>query len=272
MKIQRSEYQEELEIAVEAAESSGDIMDNYREEKISVKDTKSSEVDIITQADHDCQEKIVEIIEEEFPEDGFIGEENLNSKSENSRNWVIDPIDGTLNFKKGHKYFCTSIALEVDGETKVGVVYSPESGLDQLFYSVEGEGAYIRRDEHHEELRPSNHRGIEGGFFQLTFIKKHSDSRWKTHQKVLESFRARDARYLKQGSLALSACKVAEGVFDGVIEYGWKWDFSAARLILSEAGGSYRYRPEKSEGLDEFIGCNGRFQEELNQLLDDSRP
>jgi fructose-1,6-bisphosphatase/inositol monophosphatase family enzyme len=102
-------------------------------------------------------------------------------------------------------------------------------------------------------------------------IKKHSDERWQTHSNLLEALRDKDSRYLKQGSLALSVSKVAEGVFDGVIEYGWRWDFSAAKLILSEAGGSYRYRPESSDGLDEFVGSNSLLQNELVELLDDAR-
>ena len=259
-------------MAIEAAEASGRIMDDYREGRIDVKNTKSSEVDIVTQADHDCQEKIVEIIKREFPEDGFVGEEDLNSGSENNRNWVIDPVDGTFNFKKGHEYCCTSIGLEVDGETKLGVVYSPSSGLGQMFYAVEGEGAFLREDDKDKRLETSSHETVEGSLLQLTLIKNHSNERWKTHSNLLEALKDRDSRYLKQGSLALSVCKVAEGVFDGVIEYGWQWDFSAAKLILSEAGGNYRYRPESSDGLDEFVGSNGYMQKDLVEVLDDARP
>lgn len=272
MRIHDSEFQTELEVAIQAVKASGKIMDDYREGRIDVKDTKSSEVDIVTQADHDCQEEIVEIIRREFPEDGLVGEEDLNSESEKGRNWVIDPIDGTFNFKKGHEYFCTSIGLEVDGETKVGVVYSPSSGLGQMFYAVDSKGSFVREDDKDKRLETSDPETVEGSLLQLTLIKKHSDDRWQTHSNLLEALKHRDSRYLKQGCLALSVCKVAEGVFDGVIEYGWQWDFSAARLILSEAGGSYRYRPESSDGLDEFVGSNSHLQNELVELLDDARP
>lgn len=271
MKLQDSNFQDELEVAVEAAEAAGKIIDEYRQEKIEVKETKTGETDIVTQADEDAQKAIVESIKQHYPEDNFLGEEDLTEDNGSSRTWIIDPIDGTFNFQKGHEYFCTSIALEKKGETKVAAVYSPDSGLNELFYAVKGEGAYLRKDGEHEELETSDQEKLKGGLLQLTMITRINDKRWKSFHNIIAELREREVRYLKQGCLVLSGCKVAQGIFDGTIQYGWKWDFAASKLIQEEAGAIVRHREKESGKLDETITSNGKIQEELEDLLDSSK-
>ena len=271
MKIQNSDFQEELEVAVEAAETAGEIIGEYREEKIEVKDTKTDETDIVTQADEDAQEAIVETIKQHYLEDNFLGEEDLTEDNDSDRTWIIDPIDGTFNFQKGHEYFCTSIALEKDGETKVAAVYSPESGLNELFYAAKGEGAYLREDGEHEKLGTSDQEQLTGGLLELTMITRMSDDRWNNFHTIIAELREREVRYLKQGCLVLSGCKVAQGIFDGTIQYGWKWDFAAAKLIQKEAGGKVRHREKESGKLDETVTSNSKIQTQLEKLLDNSK-
>ena len=102
-------------------------------------------------------------------------------------------------------------------------------------------------------------------------ITRMSDDRWQRYHDIIAELREREVRYLKQGCLALSGCKVAQGVFDGTIQYGWKWDFAAAKLIQKEAGGEVRYRERESGSLDETVTSNGKIQEELENLLDSSK-
>lgn len=271
MEIQGSAFQDEIRLAVEAAESAGEIIDEYREEKIEVKDIKTDKTDIVTQADEDAQEAIVETIKQQYPEDNFLGEEDLTEENGSSRTWIVDPIDGTFNFQKGHEYFCTSIALEEDGETKVAAVYSPESGLNELFYAVKGEGAYLRKNGKHVKLETSDQEKLTGGMLEITMITRISDKRWNSFHNIIAELREREVRYLKQGCLVLSGCKVAQGVFDGTIQYGWKWDFAAAKLIQKEAGGKVRYRGKESGKLDETVTSNGKIQGELEKLLQESK-
>lgn len=271
MKIRDSDYQKEFEVALNAIEKAGEILDEYREDKIEIKDTKTDATDIVTRADEEAQEVIVEIIKSTFPKDSFLGEEGLKENNESDRTWIIDPVDGTSNFQNGHEYFCTSIALEVDNEIKIGVVNSPNSGLGELFYSVKEEGAYLRKDGKHEKLKVSEQDQLTGGLLQLTMITRISDDRWESFRNIISELREREVRYLKQGSLVLSGCKVAQGIFDGTIQYGWKWDFAAAELIQEEAGGKVRPREKESEGLDETVTSNGNIQKNLEELLDNSK-
>lgn len=271
MKIQNSDFQDELEVAVEAAETAGEIIDEYREEKIEVKDTKTDETDIVTQADEDAQEAIVETIKQTYPEDNFLGEEDLREDNNSDRTWIIDPIDGTFNFQKGHEYFCTSIALEVNGETKVAVVYSPESGLNELFYAAKGKGAYLRKDGEHEELETSDQEVLEQALIEVnSSAAMRNDKLWKQHLELISSLREEKA-YTKSLCGILAGCKVAQGVFDGTIWHCRKWDIAAAKLIQKEAGGKVRHREKESGKLDETVTSNGKIQEELEELLDNSK-
>ncbi|MDY6766298.1 MAG: inositol monophosphatase family protein, partial [Candidatus Nanohaloarchaea archaeon] len=102
---------------------------------------KSSYTDLVTEADHAVQETVVETIAAEFPGDGFLAEEDDLRPEGEDRVWVIDPIDGTTNFAHGFPYYCTSIALQVDGEPVVGVVNRPPQ--EELFTAVRGGGASL---------------------------------------------------------------------------------------------------------------------------------
>ena len=139
-----SRFSEELTVALEAAEKAGEIIDEYAAGKAKVEGQKSSGNDIFTEAELKCQEVIVETVTEAFPEDSFLAEEDLdyNEENEDGRKWIVDPIDGTSNFQRGLEYFCTSIAFEVDGDKKLGVVYSPEKGISKLFFALKNRGAY----------------------------------------------------------------------------------------------------------------------------------
>lgn len=267
MEIKNSKYQKELEAALEAAEKAGQIMDSYRDEEILVKDRKTGLTDIVTQADEDCQNIILNTIKDSFPEDSFLGEEKLDENNDSDRTWIIDPIDGTFNFQKGLDYFCTSIALEVGKEIKLGVVYSPKSGLNKLFYGVEDSGAYLEEDNHSKRLETSEQRKLPGSLIQVEMLEKH-EGRWSLYKKTLDHLREKNAQFRKEGSVALNLCKTAEGSFDGSIDYAFTWDFAAARLIVKEAGGKIRYRENESGELNEAVTSNSKLQETLESMLD----
>lgn len=134
------DFEEELQTAFRAGEDAGEVIDSFVENGFETEDKEDGST--VTEADRKAQEKVVEVISERFPEDGFLGEEEGLSPSGENRFWVIDPIDGTFNFDHGFSHFCVSIALKVEGETVLGVVYSPESSADDTYLAVKGEGAY----------------------------------------------------------------------------------------------------------------------------------
>lgn len=118
--IDNSKYFEELETGFRAAEEAVKIIDECAESGFDteMKDDGSK----VTEADKKSQEKIVEIISEDFPDDGFLGEEEDLTPNGEDRVWVVDPVDGTFNFVHGFSHYCVSIALKVDGETVLGII------------------------------------------------------------------------------------------------------------------------------------------------------
>ena len=126
----------ELQVASAAARAAGAIhVDRYeRLERI----VHKSEKDVVTEVDHLSEEAILRTIREAFPEDGYLAEESGVSGPPASRLWVIDPLDGTVNYANGLPFFAVSIALVIDGEPRLGVILDPLR--DELFHAVAERG------------------------------------------------------------------------------------------------------------------------------------
>jgi len=258
-----SRFSEELTVALEAAEKAGEIIDEYAAGKAKVEGQKSSGNDIFTEADLKCQEVIVETVTEAFPEDSFLAEEDLDYNEENKdgRKWIVDPIDGTSNFQRGLEYFCTSIAFEVDGDKKLGVVYSPEKGISKLFFALKNKGAY-RADS------PSDFDSMEGievsevsEFDEsLVFSRISNFEGEHENQKHLWSSLAEkdfDLRYMSAGALEL--CRVAEGVGEAFMSHTESmWDLAAGELIVREAGGKVEVEVSSVSGKQKILASNGK--------------
>lgn len=263
------QYKRELDAALEAAERAGEIMDRYQENGVDVKNTKDSHLDIVTAADHECQDTIVEKLSDEFPQDGFIGEEDLDD-SDSNRVWIIDPIDGTTNFQRGFPYYCTSIALRIDGEMTVGVVHSPESSLDRTFAAVQDYGAFEIVDGERKKLSVSDHSSIKGAMV-VVGEDEHAPALQplvqETQKRVLNS--GGQLRHMVAGALDISM--VAAGVFDACLHHCRVWDMAAASVILREAGGKVDYHDREADNLLETVSTNGNVQEEFVEMYEGSK-
>lgn len=266
MEFDSLDYREELEVCLEASAKAGNIMDRYSKGRARVKEEKKAATDIVTEADLKSQEAVVDAISEEFPNDGFLGEEEHLEPEGEERIWIIDPVDGTSNFKAGFDYYCVSIALEVGGETKLGVVYSPEEALNQVFLAVKGEGSFKAEGmdlENAEKIKVSERNDLEGSmvFSRLTDF---FENEFEQQKELLADMVSNQVNFRFAGAGALELCKVAEGVADGFISnVESRWDFAAGKLILEEAGGTVE--TEVSDFDDKYIvtASNGRVQEEL---------
>ena len=120
-----------LQFAIQCALESGRIQSEYFQKRIGIH--YKGEIDIVTDVDIACQKKIIELIENSYPDDYVIAEEKSNVFDEKRNKWIVDPLDGTTNYAHGYPFFCTSIAYEIMGEVKVGVVYNPI--FNELFFS-----------------------------------------------------------------------------------------------------------------------------------------
>jgi myo-inositol-1(or 4)-monophosphatase len=266
--MEESEFSREIDVALEAARKAGTLMDEYRGND-SISYRKDGVNDIVTEADRACQEKIVETISREFPEDDFKGEEDLKPEGGTDRVWVIDPIDGTTNFHSGWTYFCTSIALRTRSGYSVGVVHSPSSGIGKTWMAVKGEGAYVLNEgeslEDRTRIRVSERSDLRSSFFTC-FQSPDNDERRAIEREVVSELTSRDMNYRECGSGALTLPEIAEGGLDARFDFVDEWDYAAASLILEEAGGSFEKIGERF-GKDTVIATNGKIHGKFKTVI-----
>lgn len=262
---------DELRIAHRAAIEAGSIAgdeDGSDLREASETESKEGANDLVTAIDRACQDRIVEIISNAFPEDTIVGEENDEEVTGEGREWIVDPIDGTANFSTGFPYYCISIALRVDGVGRVGIVHSPDVALGRTYYAVAGEGAY-RSDDHTldgKRLSVSDHDTLEKS---IVFIRLSDRSRaWRaTDMAIATALVERGSMVRRPGSAALNYCHIAEGRGDGYIILSISdWDVAAGELIVKEAGGAVYDRPIEG-GKRKVIASNGQIQDQLRDIV-----
>ena len=216
-----------LKLAVEIAKSAGALL-LERPEKLSV-DTKSSEIDIVTQMDKASEKLIVEAILAARPDDGIIGEEGADRASKSGYTWVIDPIDGTVNYFYNMHGWSVSIAIRDSEGVAVGVVYAPT--INSMYTAVRGGGAYLNgKTIKCNDPVELNRAMLSTGFHYRAEVRSIEVEQFN---KLI--MQVRDVR--RNGSAAIDICHVAAGLVDGYYEMGlYPWDRDAADLIATEAG------------------------------------
>jgi myo-inositol-1(or 4)-monophosphatase len=231
-----------LATAVEGALIAGRIQRRYFRTNITVE--KKGPIDLVTAADLEVEQAFRRLIASRFPSHAVLGEESAADPEDSRRShrWIIDPVDGTTNFAHGLALFCVSIALEIDGQLEVGVVYDPVA--NELFTAERGQGARCNG----ERIHVSDRSTLIDGMLVTGFPYSVRDQP-ATQVAVFTAF-LRTARAVRRlGSAALDLCYVAAGRFDGFWEVQLNpWDFAAGVLIVTEAGGrvtDYAGRPLK---------------------------
>ena len=254
----------DVAFAVDLAGRAGALLAD-RPESLTV-ETKTTDTDVVTHMDQLAESLIVSAIELSRPEDGLLGEEGAAKKSTSGQRWVIDPIDGTVNYLYQLPHWCVSIAL-VEEETNqgvVGVVFAP--ALNSMFIALAGSGAYRVVGDKITKLQVSTEEKL-GQSLVGTGFGYAADRR--AHQaQVLTSVlpNVRDIRRL--GSCALDLCLVASGELDAYYERGVKpWDHAAGTLIVREAGGQVNglHDDQPSESL--ILAANKKVMPELLRIL-----
>jgi 3'(2'), 5'-bisphosphate nucleotidase len=188
----------------------------------------------VTQADYAANNLIVGALRREFPGDGLLSEESVDTKErlQHRRVWIIDPLDGTSGFIDGNGDFAVQIGLAQDGEAVFGVVYLP--AIDVLYWAVRGAGAWVLRPEAEaSRLRVSGERDFAR--MRLAASRSHRSPRMN---RVVESFNFKEE--VRRGSVGIKVGLIVEGQCDLYIHLSPRtkqWDTCAPEAILREAGG-----------------------------------
>jgi len=218
-----------LEAAIAAARAAGEIaLGSFRTELAVERKADGSPV---TRADRACEQRIVEVLGERFPDFGFFGEEFGESSGKAGARWIIDPIDGTKSYVRGIPFFATLIGLEEEGEVTLGVVHSPATG--ELVYATRGCGAF---DENGKRLRVTEVATLDRAMvsFGGMAIFQH-ENRWSAFSEIV----ARSARQRGFGDY-LGSVMVARGWSEAMLELDVKpWDLAPLKILVEEAGGRF---------------------------------
>ncbi|MDR3256638.1 MAG: inositol monophosphatase [Endomicrobium sp.] len=216
--------------ALAAAKKGASILLKYYNNSILNVEYKG-EIDPVTQADKNSQKAIIKIIKSVFPQHGILAEEDSVNEINKDYCWIIDPLDGTVNFVHGVPIFCVSIGLKYKNEIISGVIYSPI--MNEIFIAEKNKGAWLNG----KKIRVSKVKDIIHALAVTGFpyyIKKNSARVIKNFKNIM--LKSQGIR--RSGSAALDMAYVACGRFDFFWEEGLKpWDITAGTLIVKEAGG-----------------------------------
>ena len=257
-----------LAAAVKAARLAGRLM--RRNQAVAKKINFQSRHDIKLELDVRCQKLIGTILLGAFPESGLLGEEGEEGMKEPNLRWVVDPIDGTVNFTYGVPHACVSIALQERDETAleyltiIGVVYDPF--CDELWTAARGAPARLNG----KIIHVSRRKQLGEAIVAIGFAKDAESLR-----ENLPVFNALVGRALKlrmMGSAALSLAYVASGRFDAYLESGIRiWDIAAAGFILERAGGDFWRQPIASEHKYRMLANNGWLRRKVERVAREAR-
>lgn len=228
-------YDHELRIALELAREAGAaILDLYEGPLVIEQKSQLHDHEPVTQADKIANELIVRRLSHEFPDDGILAEESVDTvrRLGKSRVWMIDPLDGTSGFIDGNGDFAVQIGLAVDGESVLGVVYQPLTGV--LYRAVRGAGSWVERPEFAPERAHVSTHG-ELSTMRLAASRSHRSPRM---DKVVKAFGLQEE--VNRGSVGIKVGLIVEQQCDMYVHLSpqtKQWDTCAPEIILSEAGG-----------------------------------
>jgi len=218
---------------------------------------------LVTEADHAAEKAIFNVIQQEHPDHYILSEESGEIFMDSSVKWIIDPIDGTVNFANGIPICCVSIGVEQNGQMILGAVYNPF--LKEFFFAQHGFGATLNN----KMIQVSNKTEVSSSCLATGFPYTYLDMPNGPLQ-VFEKLIRKGVPVRRLGSAAIDLCWVAAGRFDGFFEHKLQvWDSAAGFLIVEEAGGKVtdfagnRYSPYQPH----IIASNGKIHDELVAIV-----
>ncbi|UCM91964.1 inositol monophosphatase family protein [Streptomyces marincola] len=255
-----------LALALEAAHRAGRLLRDGRPADLGVKATKSSPIDVVTEMDLAAERLITGFLTGRRPDDALLGEEGGLSTGTSGVRWIVDPLDGTVNYLYGLPQWAVSIAAEADGETVAAAVEVPMRG--ETYWAVRGGGAFRRTAAGEQALRPRPSPPLDQALIGTGFNYVAAMRAGQAAVAARLVPRVRDIR--RSGSAAVDLCDVAGGRLDGFYERGLSpWDFAAGDLIVREAGARTGGRPGGRPDGDLTVAASEGVFAELQPLLDE---
>lgn len=266
-------YDHELRVALELAREAGAaILDLYEGPLDIEQKSDQDDWEPVTQADRIANDIIVNSLEREFPEDGILAEESVDTEHRLSRKrvWMIDPLDGTTGFIEGNGDFAVQIGLADDGRCVLGVVYQPLTGV--LYRAVQGGGTWIERPEYEpEKATVSGNDKISA--MRLAASRSHRSPRM---DKVVQAFGLKEE--VRRGSVGIKVGLIVEKQCDLYVHLSPRtkqWDTCAPEIILREAGGSLtdlfgrplRYNTAEVQNRNGVVASNGVVHKQIIDSL-----
>jgi myo-inositol-1(or 4)-monophosphatase len=247
---------------IRAAEAGAAVMQRFFQGEFAISN-KEGINNLVTEADHASENAIFEVIRAEFPDHFLLSEEAGELVMDSSYKWIIDPIDGTVNFAHGLPLCCVSIAVEHEGEMILGVVYNPF--IKEFFFAQKGYGASLND----KKIAVSHESSVASSClvtgFPYTYLD-HPNGPLEVFSRLIRA----GVPVRRLGSAAMDLCWVAAGRFDGFYEHKLQaWDSAAGFLIVEEAGGRVsdfsgrRYSPYQPH----LVATNGKIHDELVEVV-----
>jgi myo-inositol-1(or 4)-monophosphatase len=226
-------------------------------------ESKATINDLVTEADHASERAIFKVIQQNHPDHFILSEETGAIPTHSNIKWIIDPIDGTINFANGIPICCVSIGVEENGEMIMGAVYNPF--MNELFFAEKGKGAFLND----QPIKVSDKSDLLTSCLVTGFPYQYLDAENGPLQ-IFEKLIRKSIPVRRLGSAALDLCWTAAGRFDGFYEHKLQaWDSAAGYLIVQEAGGMVtdlsgdKFNPYQPG----IIATNGKIHNQLLALL-----
>jgi myo-inositol-1(or 4)-monophosphatase len=251
-----------IDIAKKAAIEAGKEILSLRNKNLKIR-KKGNDGDFATEADDSAEKIILEILKKDFPDFNYLSEESGKENNGSEYTWVIDPLDGTMSFSSGLDNFGVSIGLLKGYKPYLGVVNLPVS--EELYWAVEGSGAYLNG----EEIKVNDVSSLKDAV--VGFDLAHQGQRKDEIEKVIAKF-VDEVRYPPNyGATVTGLCYVAKGTFGGYMHSAYPWDFAAGSKIVEEAGGKVTdFAGEQVDWRKEWVdvvATNGKIHTEILKVI-----
>lgn len=222
---------------------------------------------LVTEADHASEKAIIEVIHRHFPGHQVLGEEGGEISPGSEYKWIVDPIDGTVNFAHGIPLNCVSIGIEHNKEIIMAAVYNPH--LNEFFFAEKGKGAFLNGHPIHVSSQEKAINACLVTGFPYTYINIPNGP-----LEIFERFIRKGVPVRRLGSAAIDLCWVACGRFDGFYEHKLEpWDSAAGYLIVEEAGGKVTDLQGNPFSIyqHKVLATNGKIHEEMVEVINNGK-